>query len=177
MHILLTVIGTLVVLILAGLATVYSGVYDVAATSPDSAVVGWILQNTREHSIERRAEEIQVAKRGDAEQIQAGFNHYDDDCAGCHTPPGEQRSEGAKGMNPRPPKLAEEARELSTAEIFWIVKHGIKMTGMPAWGPTHKDAEIWDIVAFVKKLPDMKPAEYKAMKPTATDEGEAEGRQ
>jgi hypothetical protein len=58
----------------------------------------------------------------------------------------------------------EAAKEWSTAELFWIVKHGVKMTGMPAFGPTHSDERLWTVVAFLKQLPQISPEKYTEMK-------------
>jgi mono/diheme cytochrome c family protein len=71
-----------------------------------------------------------------------------------------EREEWASGMRPRPPELVEVAGEWEAREVFWIAKHGIKLSGMPAFGPTHEDATIWNIAAFVKALPAMTPEEY-----------------
>ena len=81
-------------------------------------------------------------------------------CEECHGAPGVERSEMGKGLYPRGPKLLWAAKEDSPSELFWITKNGIKMTGMPAFGPTHSDEEIWAIVAFVKKLPGIDSAFY-----------------
>jgi len=81
-------------------------------------------------------------------------------CAGCHGGPGVERGETGKGMTPTPPDLAEEAGEWSDAELYWITEHGIKLAGMPAFGPTHSDEEIAMIAAFVRLLPEMTAEEY-----------------
>jgi mono/diheme cytochrome c family protein len=80
-------------------------------------------------------------------------------CAVCHGAPGVPKGDIAEGMYPQPPDLAVAAKQYSDAELFWILKHGIKMTGMPAWAD-HSDAELWATVAFVKKLPGMSEAAY-----------------
>ena len=84
-------------------------------------------------------------------------------CAGCHLAPGVETSAIRTGLNPRPPVLARIIPHTPLAELFWIIKNGIKMTGMPAWGQTEDDASIWAIVAFLEKLHAMTPAEYRAM--------------
>lgn len=147
--------------VLAGLGIVYLGVYNVAASDPHSAFTQWLFQTTMENSVKRRAQNIMVPELGDSERIDASVSNYEEMCAQCHSPPEEPITDLAKGLNPKPPDLAESARHLSAAEIFWIVKNGIKMTGMPAWGPTHSDQDLWSVVAFVRKLPDMTPAEYQ----------------
>lgn len=83
----------------------------------------------------------------------------------CHNAPGRDHTEIAQGLNPAPPTLdTPEVQDLySDAELYWIVKHGFKMTGMPAFGPTHEEKDLWAIVAFLKKLPHMHPKEYESM--------------
>jgi mono/diheme cytochrome c family protein len=83
-------------------------------------------------------------------------------CTGCHLAPGLPENEMRPGLNPKPPLLAHGAPG-DPAEEFWIVKHGIKMTAMPAWGRTHSDAEMWNIVAFLQLLPKLSPQQYRAL--------------
>jgi mono/diheme cytochrome c family protein len=143
---------------------VYSGLADVAATSPHWAVTRWVLATTMRKSVERQAAGIVVPMAlDDDEHVGAGAVEYEEMCASCHGAPGVEPGVVGKGLNPEPPDLADEANEWSAAEIFWITKHGVRMTGMPAFGPTHSDEEIWDVVALVKRLPPMSPAEYRAL--------------
>jgi len=162
-----TIIGTLVLAIafagLTVLLVIYTGTFNVASTWEDPASVHWVLETTRENSIERRAASIEVPPTKGDKQIDTGFRSYREMCALCHTPPGGIDSPIAKGLNPVPPDLAESAKHMSAAELFWATKNGIRMTGMPAWGVTHKDSELWDIIAFVMKLPEMSKSEYLAL--------------
>ncbi len=162
-----TVISTLIVTTIfagfAALLVIYSGMFNVATAWEDPAPIRWALVTTRENSVKSRSSSIEVPPTTGDKQIDEGFRSYREMCALCHTPPGATNSPITKGLNPVPPNLAEHAKDLSEAELFWVIKNGIRMTGMPAWGPTHEDTEIWDIVAFVKKLPDMSKDEYKAL--------------
>ncbi len=160
MKILLTVVATLAILAALAVAFLYSGVYDVAATTPDSGLVAWALEATQDASVERRAEEVEVPPLDRPEQLAEGLIHYHEMCVTCHGAPGVPASEIGKGLNPFPPELVEEAGEEGPDELFWIVKNGIKMTGMPAFGPTHQDDQLWAVVAFVRRLPEMSPEEY-----------------
>jgi mono/diheme cytochrome c family protein len=81
-------------------------------------------------------------------------------CEHCHAGPGVERAAWAAGMRPRPPHLTEKAAGWSPQEVFWIVKHGVRMTGMPAFGPSHDERTLWAIAAFVKELPAMTPERY-----------------
>lgn len=159
----LTVVTVLVVLALAALAFIHSGIYDVAAGTPDSGMIAWALKRTQHSSVERRAEGIQVPRLDDPDMIKRGLIHYYEMCVVCHSAPGLKPSEVAQGLNPYPPELAEKAEPDEAAEFFWIVKNGIKMTGMPGFGITHSDEEIWAIIAFLQQMPKLSPEEYQKM--------------
>ena len=159
----LTVVAVLVVLALAAVAFVHSGIYDVAASTPDSGFIASTLRETQHNSVERRAEGIQVPRLDDPDMINRGLIHYYEMCVLCHGAPGVKPSEVAQGLNPYPPELAEKAEPDEAAEFFWIVKNGIKMTGMPAFGVTHSDEEIWAMIAFLQKMPKLSPEEYQKM--------------
>ena len=153
-------IATLVVLALAGLVTLYAGWYDVSATSGHTGVTEWALGTLQHNSISARAGDLEVTLPTDTASLEHGYEHYDAMCVSCHGAPGVERGETGEGMTPTPPDLAEEAGEWSDAELFWITRHGIKLAGMPAFGPTHSDEEIAMIAAFVRRLPEMTPEEY-----------------
>ncbi len=93
--------------------------------------------------------------------INDGFIQYDSMCAMCHGAPGLPESVLHQGLYPEPPELYEEDDEWSASELFWLTKNGIKMSGMPAYGPTHSDEEIWAIVAFLQVLPNLTESDYK----------------
>jgi mono/diheme cytochrome c family protein len=82
------------------------------------------------------------------------------------------RSAVGKGLRPRAPDLAQAARNWDSGSLFWIVKNGIKMTGMPAFGPTHDDQTIWNIVAFVSRLPDITPEQYRQFEEQTAGSGD-----
>jgi mono/diheme cytochrome c family protein len=165
-NIILTVVAVIILGVLAGVFFIYSGSYNVAATSKDSGLMQWVLKTTREESIDRRAEDVippAASTLSNPQTLRVGFEHYNEMCVVCHGAPGIEAGEAREGLNPKPPLLAKVADKISTQELFWVIKHGIKMTGMPAWGPTHADDKIWAMVAFVKKLPELTPEQYKAM--------------
>jgi mono/diheme cytochrome c family protein len=99
--------------------------------------------------------------------VRNGFGHYENVCAGCHGGPGIERSEIGKGLNPQAPDLADAVPAWSPSHLFWIVKNGLKMTGMPSFGKTHDDNQIWSIVAFIEQLPGMSHEQYQEMKQQA----------
>jgi len=163
------VLGSVVLAIVAaggGLAFMYSGLADVAATSPHWALTRWVLSTSMEKAVERQAKGIATpAFLDEDERVRAGAVAYDAMCTGCHGAPGVKPGVVGKGLNPEAPELAEVADRWSPEEIFWITEHGIRMTGMPAFGPVHSDEELWEVVALVKRLPVMSAAEYRALLP------------
>ena len=143
-----------------GLA-VYSGAYNIAADDPHSRAIYWLTSTVRARSIAVRASNITIPlDLRDPKRIAAGAAEYGEMCSGCHLAPGLERTEISKGLYPSAPELSR-GSGLTPAEQFWVLKHGIKMTGMPAWGPTHDDDLLWDIVAFMQKLPSLSPQQYQ----------------
>lgn len=153
-----TLIFLIIILIIGALIFIYSGTYNVAATNPDHFIVEWILKTTKNYSVKKHSENIERPKLNDDTLVKQGYEHYEDMCVGCHGAPGK---DPAEGFNPSPPLLKDAAEEMSSAELFWVTKNGIKMTAMPAFGLFHSDEEIWSIVAFIKTLPDLTPETYK----------------
>jgi mono/diheme cytochrome c family protein len=150
----------LVFLAVAGLAFLYSGLYDVAATAPDWPVTRWALQTARTRSIETHAADIPVPPGlDDPAKLLVGAEHFAAHCAVCHGAPGVPKGDIAHGLNPQPPDLTDASDRYTPPELFWILKHGIKMTGMPSWGD-HSDDELWATVAFLEKLPGMTEQDY-----------------
>jgi mono/diheme cytochrome c family protein len=159
----LAAIGAVCV-VLALISTVYlaSGLYNVGADSERTGLLGWALAAVRERSVDAHGDDVVVPRLDNPKMIADGASDYDEMCTGCHLAPGMAENEMRPGLNPKPPVLAKDPPD-SPAEAFWVIKHGIKMTGMPAWGVTHSDDEIWNIVAFLNKLPELSPQAYHAL--------------
>jgi mono/diheme cytochrome c family protein len=155
------VITTLIVLAIAGLVVVLYGGYDVAATSPHTRPVAWALNTTMERSVARQAASIQAPASFTDEQARRGYRTYSESCVYCHGAPGQDPTDWSMGMLPEPPYMPDAAAFWSGAQVFWIVKHGIKMSGMPSFGKALNDDAIWDVVAFVSRMPGMSPEVYK----------------
>jgi mono/diheme cytochrome c family protein len=161
------IIAIVIIVVLAvGLFIIYinSGMYNIAATSEHTGLTLSIINTTVDNSIRKHADGIEVPDLTDSAMIMEGFNHFDEMCVTCHGAPGISKDEFAVGLYPEAPSLLEEVEDWSPAELFWITKHGIKMTGMPATGDVHGDEEIWNIVAFMVKLPDVTRADYIKMR-------------
>jgi len=149
------------VLILTAAAVIYLGLYDVGADAPHTRPVFALMQLLRERSIRVRSKDIPTPSLGDEQLILKGAGQYAAMCTGCHLKPGVQDSEIRPGLYPQPPNLTQ--RRVNPQEAFWVIKHGLKMSAMPAWGLSHDDATIWSMVAFLQKLPDLTPAQYEAI--------------
>jgi len=156
-------VGALLAFAIVGFAVVYSGLYNIAADVPHTQPVYWLLETVRDHSVEARARDIVVPNDlNDPTRISKGAGQYADMCSACHLAPGMKRTEISQGLYPRAPELRRKTN-LTPAEQFWVVKHGIKMTGMPAWGVTHDDDLLWDMVAFIRKLPELTSEQYETL--------------
>ena len=156
----LTVVGTLAVLAIGGAAFIGSGIYNIGADDHHTKIVLSVIEQLRERSIAARSGSIEAHFVEDPARIAAGAQHYSALCVGCHLAPGVTKSDVRRGLYPHPPNLAQE-EPLQAQRAFWIIKHGIKMSAMPAWGTTLDDAAIWDTVAFLRKMPDMTPETYQ----------------
>jgi mono/diheme cytochrome c family protein len=168
----------LIVFGIGGGATVmYSGIVNVAADEPHSDIVYWLLEQTRENSIKVAAQNIEVPDLSDPELLLTGGTDYEFMCSSCHLKPGQNESDMSVGLYPAPPNLTttnktheghEHGDEVQAIrKNFWVIKHGVKASGMPAWGKTHDDKRIWAMVAFLKQLPILTPEQYQIL--TAVD--------
>lgn len=151
----------------------YSGIIDVGADDPHSAPLHAVLETARERAVAVRARDIEVPPLGSAEQMRSGAGNYAAMCVGCHLAPGVAPTELSQGLYPAPPALAEATRDGDPAATFWVIKHGLKSTGMPAWGRFMEDHYIWSLVAFVEQLPSLTPMEYQAL--VASSDGHQHG--
>lgn len=141
---------------------VVSGGYNVAAVDEHGRLTHWLLQKTKERSIAVHAKSVHPPGAFTPDQVRQGFLEFNDMCVTCHGAPGKE-SEIANGLNPSPPDLSKAAGRWSNAELFWILKNGIKMTGMPSFAASHSDDTLWSIVSFLRELPRYTITDYEAM--------------
>lgn len=155
------VISIIVLAVVAALGAlgIGAGFYNVAADEAHSHLVYRLLETTRERSIAVRVRGIKAPDLDDPASVRRGAGNYDSMCMGCHLAPGMADSELSVGLYPAPPNLTE-AAGVDPAEAFWVIKHGIKASGMPAWGKRMEDTYIWDLVAFLRKLPTLSAEQY-----------------
>ncbi len=155
-------VTAVVAIALVAVLAIITGVYNVAATVPHTSFERLILNNAMAYSV-RSHSGPDVAKTWNERELREGFQEYNEMCIYCHGAPGKEASDIGQGLHPEPPDLTKTPQRWNNAELFWIVKNGIKMTGMPAFGPTHDDDTVWNIVGFVRKLPSMSAEDYKKM--------------
>lgn len=167
--------GGVVVAALAGVGFLYSGLYPMGTDDQHNDLTYWALETLRERSIARAANDIEVPTDLDLpERLLSGGADYNDMCASCHLKPGKTESDFSIGLYPSPPNLTltpdehgnggdSETDRGSLRRQFWIINHGIKASGMPAWGPNHSDERIWNMVAFLQRLPSLTEAQYQIL--------------
>ncbi len=165
--------GLALAALLLGAGLLWSGLYNIAADDEHWPPVHALLTVLRERSIAVRAEKLEVpADLAAAERRRLGAGNYHAMCAGCHLQPGQASSELARGLYPSPPALTQ-PRASSAARDYWIIRHGIKASGMPAWGRSMEDAHLWNLTAFVQELPSLSAEEYRQR--VAASDGHAHG--
>ena len=152
------------VLLIIVVLWIISGTYNVAAVEPHSEAMRWLLASVRDRSVANQSQAIHPPSLQDSALVQTGFQEYHMMCFTCHAAPGYEASAIGKGLNPVPPKLeARRTQARSDAELYWIIKNGLRMTGMPAFGPTHDEKTLWSLVAFLRQLPKTDRQEYSAL--------------
>ena len=158
---------TVAVLAVASLSIVgvfvWSGIYNIGADDTHTKPVYAALQLVRDRSITARAHRLHPPPNlDDPALIRQGAGNYNAMCTGCHLSPGMAGTELSEGLYPSPPDLTK-ADIGDPSHHFWVIKHGIKASGMPAWGKSMSDEYIWNMVAFLKVLPDLDAEQYKAL--------------
>ncbi|WP_240434109.1 c-type cytochrome [Achromobacter sp. B7] len=148
-----------------GSAVVYFGWYDVSATGPHTMPVYALLDVASTRSVKLRSADIKVPDLDSPQRIRRGDALYRAHCAQCHGGPGQAPEPYALGLNPPPPPLVTSARERPAAEVYWIIRQGIKMTGMPAWQYRMTDEQIWDVVGYLRVLPTLSAQQYRDAAP------------
>jgi mono/diheme cytochrome c family protein len=162
---LLALIGAVAIIVAVAAAVFFfGGFYSVAGTNEDPAIVKWVLVHVRMASVDRHATDQPPGSLDDGAMVQAGARAFAQrGCINCHGAPGVDWAKFSEGLHPDPPDLKEIVNEREPRQLFWVIKNGINMTGMPSFGMIGtEDKEIWSIVAFLKKLPNVSDADFKA---------------
>jgi mono/diheme cytochrome c family protein len=160
----LSVLAGVLITLIVPLIVLATGAIDVGADVKPGLVERTIAPWAADQSVEKRASQEKNPYTGDAATIAAGLDHYHVNCVMCHGAPGVEPADLAKGLNPHAPSLNKGVFDMSDGELFWVIKHGLRMTPMPAFGPTQSDEEIWKIVAFVRHLPNLTPQERDSLR-------------
>ncbi len=156
----LVLLGAIAVAALFALA--WSGAYGIGADDPHARPVGAIIAMVRDRAIRASAADIAVpADLSSDARIRQGAGNYDAMCATCHLSPQAADSELSRGLYPAPPRFDRVIVEPAAA--FWVVKHGIKASAMPAWGKSMGDEYIWNMVAFIGAMPGLDAGKYQAL--------------
>ncbi len=161
---LLAFIGALAILVaIAAAVFFFGGFWSVAETQDDPAIVSWALASVRGSSVAWHADAVPPANLAEPATVQAGARAYATiGCVNCHGGPGVKWAKFSEGLKPVPADLVAMAKARTPAELFWVIKNGVKFTGMPSFGLAGaSDKDIWSIVAFVRKLPTVTEADYK----------------
>lgn len=155
-------VGALTLLAVGVIGFVRAGVYNIGADDPHYPVTYALLEQLREASIKKRAAQLTPPRDLMSEaRIRQGAGNYNAMCMGCHLAPGTAPTELSKGLYPAPPNLTKQT--VDSAQAFWTIKHGIKASGMPAWGTSMGDEYIWNMAAFLQRLPKLDKAGYDAL--------------
>lgn len=161
--VLLTLLTAAVLALAAAALVIHQGWYDTSATKSHTAPVYRLLEVTMHRAVATRAAEVaEPPNRFDAPVLQRGAACYRDHCVQCHGGPGVPQHDIGKSLQPLPGPLVDAARRWRAREIYWITRHGIKMSGMPAWELRLSDAELWAVTAFVERMAQLSPAGYQA---------------
>lgn len=170
MNFLKKLIVLIIILIIAGAIWIWSGSYNIGADTQHWGITKYLIGKVRSHSMDHRTADIEVPDLDDPAMVREGAEHYAHMCVGCHLAPGVGETDIRKGLNPEPPNLT--AFKMPPKPAFWGIKHGIRMTGMPAWGKTHDDDTIWAIVAYLQKQPDLSADRFEHLSGLASDTDE-----
>ncbi|WP_424813405.1 c-type cytochrome [Roseococcus sp. YIM B11640] len=157
------VFGMATAAVLAAGLTIWSGIYDVAASKGHWRPVGAILNYGMRQSIATHSTGHRPPPLDDAALVRRGAGHFQGGCAPCHGAPGRPPNPVTRRMVPAPPELAPHIADWQTQELFQLVMHGIKYTGMPAWPAAARPDEAWAVVAFLRSLPGLDEAAYREL--------------
>ncbi|MBV9296961.1 MAG: c-type cytochrome [Acidobacteriaceae bacterium] len=155
---------------LGGLFFMASGLYNIAADEPHFTLARWMLQAGRTRSIQFRSRGIKVPNLRDPSLVRNGFVLYRKNCQPCHGAPGVAEQQIGRGINPKPPPLEIASNHWTNSQLFWITSHGLKMSGMPGFGSHLSETDRWAIVAFLRRIVLLSPADYERFS-NATDLG------
>ena len=166
----LSFVAGILVTLLVPILVLAMGVINMGADVKPGLIEKTLAPWAVDRSVGKRAPKEKNPYAGDPAAIATGLDHYRENCVICHGAPDVAGAELSKGINPPAPLLGKEGDDTPDGELFWVIKHGIRMTAMPAFGPTHTDEEIWKIVAFIHHLPDLTAPERDSLRAVTGEE-------
>ncbi|MCZ7683017.1 MAG: c-type cytochrome [Sandaracinaceae bacterium] len=162
-------LAALALLVLASLV-IAAGAVPIAASGGHWPVTAWLLRFTMRRSVATRSLAVPAPPDlDDPALVIRGAGHYEGYCRTCHGAPGARVPPVARAMTPHPPRLDRSAAELDDEELFYVIRHGVKLTAMPAWPADHRDDEVWSLVALVRRMPTLDAAGYRRLVSAARD--------
>ena len=171
----LSFVAGILVTLLVPILVLATGEFNIGADVKPGLIERTLAPWGRDRSVAKRAAKEKNPYAGDLAAIATGFDHYRANCVMCHGAPGVAGAELSKGLNPFAPSLGKEENDTPDGELFWVIKHGIRMTPMPSFGTTHTDEEIWKIVAFIRHLPDLTAQERDSLRAATAEEAHHHG--
>ena len=156
-----------VVLVLVGVfggsIVMISGIVPIKASSGHWAVTRALLDFAKRRSVATHTMRTTAPPLDSERQLLIGAGQYAIACEPCHGSPAVKQPRIAAHMTPQPPDLAKVVPTYGSQHLFYIVKHGIKLTGMPAWPAHQRDDEVWAMVSFLRQLPGMDATRYEML--------------
>ncbi len=153
----------LAALLVIGGGIFWFGLINIGASTGHWQVTDWLLHTAMRRSVQARVGEETPEGYPTPAMIRRGAGHFESGCAPCHGSPLAERSAVVLAMTPEPPALAPRIANWESGALFWIVKHGVKFTGMPAWPVQDRDDEVWSVVAFLEALPGLSAEDYRRL--------------
>src|SRR5947209_1103015 len=160
---LLVIAACIVVEIAGGVLFMASGTYNIAADEPHLKPVRWMLQAGRTRAVEFRSRGMHAPNLRDPSLLKRGLVLYRKNCQPCHGAPGAANEQIGRGIDPKPPPLVIASNKWNDSELFWITSHGLKLSGMPGFAPRLSETDLWGIVAFLRRVVLLSPADYKRL--------------
>ncbi|MBQ5946331.1 cytochrome c [Massilia sp. ST3] len=146
-----------------GLMVLFGGWYNIGATKQHFPMVYTVLEQGMRYSVQHHAQDVKVPALGAPQQLRLGAALYRDNCAQCHGGPGVAQARIGMSMQPVPGPLSDATVRWKARELYWITRHGVKMSGMPAWEVHLDEGELWAVVAFVSAMPGMSARDYRRL--------------
>jgi mono/diheme cytochrome c family protein len=171
----LSFLAGVLITVLVPILVLATGVVNMGADVKPGLIERTLAPWGRDRSVKKRAPTEKDPYAGNPAAIAVGLDHYRENCVICHGAPGVEGAELSKGINPPAPSLGNGENDTPDGELFWVIKHGIRMTSMPAFGPTHTDEEIWKIVTFIRHLPDLTKKERDSLQAATSEKAHHQG--